>query len=308
MHRRDSEPSQTLIDVVGDIRSNLSRYYVYILRKPDGRPFYVGVGRSRDKDHQRVQDHGMLARGKDRSWKSIVIRSIWNAGGQVHYGIDGWHDSEAEVFAREVELIESIGRKDLGVGPLVNGNAGGTGQFRPSAEIRAKISATKKAAIAADPEARARASARTKEVMRRPGVRERLSAAAKLQFSKPGAGAAVSAQNHRRFSDPAAREAAASRARKRNSTAEAKAAFAERMSGLRPAALLKSAEVRRADPTWPLRMSVIKKKQAAEKAEFRARVIATATALGVARNKLPVNRAALSIWVGVGQQYGVAAQ
>src|SRR5690349_1278384 len=54
------------------------RFYVYILSRPDGRPFYVGKGSGR-----RIFDHDSEARSGHQCHKCNVIRKIWQQGGQV---------------------------------------------------------------------------------------------------------------------------------------------------------------------------------------------------------------------------------
>jgi hypothetical protein len=116
--------------VVGDVTAckNFLRgrtcHYVYVLRRPDGRPFYVGKGVG-----DRVFQHENEARHPN-GWRSNahklnVIRSIWRDGGSVVYEIDFVHDdSEAAAFDREAELIFLLKRLHEG-GPLTNRDPGG---------------------------------------------------------------------------------------------------------------------------------------------------------------------------------------
>src|SRR5690242_9527661 len=59
-------------------------FYVYILRRPDGRPFYVGKGIG-----DRVFAHENEARHpndwRSNAYKLNVIRSIWRSGNPVTY-------------------------------------------------------------------------------------------------------------------------------------------------------------------------------------------------------------------------------
>lgn len=300
---------RSLAECVAEVNAREEdEYYVYVLLRPSGEPFYVGCGRVKRSSQQRIQDHEMEARKRGaKGHKTNVIRSIWNVSQTVRYSIESWHQSPEAMFAREVELIRSIGRRDLLLGPLTNGNDGGTGQLNPSADIRARIGDTKRLAYQKNPDARAKASERAREIMSRPGVREKLRMAALRQFSEPGAGDAVRMQNLRRFADPAQRLAAAARARKQMESPEARAAFSERINKNREANLQRSVEARRADPTFKDRMSEVKKRQAREKEEFRSRVIAAARDLGIPRTNLPANRAALARWRYVGLQLGVVS-
>lgn len=296
----------SLAEIKRVIEGHPASYYVYLLARPSGQPFYVGCGRIRRESRERIQGHDWLARTRDNSWKSKVILWIWKSGGEVQYRVVGWFNTEASMFACEKSEIRRLGRRDLGLGPLVNGNDGGTGQLNPSVEIREKISQTKRRQFSADPQAALRASLRSKTAMARPEVREKLRRAALKQFSVPGASLAVTRQNLRRFSDPEQRLAAAERARKQMQNAERRALFLKGVNKDREANLRRSIEVCRADPTFRGRMSIIKKAQAVEKAEFRSRIIAAAIALGVNRQDLPANRAPMQVWVEMASRFGVS--
>lgn len=86
-------------------------YNVYIDFKPDGVPFYVGIGND--------------ARVK------CVVRNTWHT--QIRRKYPGWQRKVVEVADRksceefESFLIAEIGRRDLGLGTLVNLTDGGEG-------------------------------------------------------------------------------------------------------------------------------------------------------------------------------------
>ena len=97
-------------------------HYVYVLRLPDGRPsfggigtpFYVGIGQG-----ARLFSHEEEARDPLRSSAKVeAIRSIWAGGGEVVRTIDSVHS--VEPWHREEELIAAIGRLAEGTGPLTN--------------------------------------------------------------------------------------------------------------------------------------------------------------------------------------------
>jgi len=98
-------------------------HYVYILRRPDGRPFYVGKGYG-----PRVFQHENEARHPNNrlsnSYKLNVIRSIWRSGLKPTYEIDLITSSPDEAYEREAALIALFRRLHEG-GPLTNLAAGG---------------------------------------------------------------------------------------------------------------------------------------------------------------------------------------
>lgn len=172
--------------IVAEIRASKKPYYVYVLSRPDGTPFYAGMGSG-----LRVLRHEGYARATDQKTHLLnTIRKIWVAGGKVGRRIESWHDSRAEAAKREVELIAIIGRRDLGTGPLVNQTTGGDGGRKLGPAARKARSEWMKKRIQEDPSLRERlgevrrrfnqenplleaahAAARV-EAVRRPEVRE----------------------------------------------------------------------------------------------------------------------------------------
>lgn len=98
-------------------------FYTYILRRPDGRPFYIGKGiGDRVFAHENEARHANDRRSN--AYKLNVIRSIWKAGDAVSYEIDFLSHDENSVHTRETRLISSFKRLHEG-GPLTNLAAGG---------------------------------------------------------------------------------------------------------------------------------------------------------------------------------------
>lgn len=93
-------------------------FYVYVLCRPDGRPFYVGKGSG-----TRYLDHEGEARIGHKCHKCNTIRKIWQAGGQVVYLTKLTTESEQEAYDEEKRLIALYGRKNL-----TNATDGGEGQ------------------------------------------------------------------------------------------------------------------------------------------------------------------------------------
>lgn len=145
------------LDLLSEIRESHLDFYVYILSRPDGSPFYVGMGRD-----LRVFVHERQARWKtNKNHRLATIRAIWNAGGEVGTRIESWHATADDAKRREKELMLAIGRRDLGTGPLTNQTAGGDGCPNLGPESVEKM----------------RTNARTAAA--RPGHRERISASLK---------------------------------------------------------------------------------------------------------------------------------
>lgn len=107
-------------------------FYVYILYRPDGRPFYVGKGQGK-----RIHSHEQFARMGYKARRYGIIRKIWREGGQViKQKVFETYD-ENKAFAMERYLIASIGRENL-----TNETDGGDGNygFMMSAEQRVRLS------------------------------------------------------------------------------------------------------------------------------------------------------------------------
>jgi hypothetical protein len=119
------------------LRKANAKFYVYLLFRPNGVPFYVGKGIGR-----RVFNHEAEARNtSNKTHKLNVIRAIIKSGGTIGYSIPRVFDDEAEAHAYEVELINTFGRHDLKRGPLTNQTDGGEGVIGLSDETRLKKAA-----------------------------------------------------------------------------------------------------------------------------------------------------------------------
>lgn len=114
------------------IVQEVATFYVYILARPNGVPFYVGKGCGR-----------RWACGGN-AWAKRVARKIKASGGDVKIMLFQ-AGSEKEAFRKEMALVAAYGRADLGTGVLCNLTNGGEGSSgaKMSDEWRAKISAAK---------------------------------------------------------------------------------------------------------------------------------------------------------------------
>ncbi len=120
---------RSLDSCLDEVQPRKGDFYVYVLHRPCGEPFYVGCGkvRPRGRRNQRIAFHEEDAKSASTSHKCNVIRKIWADGGSVGYSIAAWLSSEPEMFAKEIELIALLGRSDKGLGPLTNWSDGGDG-------------------------------------------------------------------------------------------------------------------------------------------------------------------------------------
>jgi len=117
-----------------------SGHYVYILRRSDGRPFYVGKGVG-----DRVFHHENEARHpndwRSNAYKLNVIRAIWKSSLSAQYEIDCIGVDEVRAYSREAELIAAFRRLHEG-GPLTNLAPGGGTIGGVAPESKEKHSAT----------------------------------------------------------------------------------------------------------------------------------------------------------------------
>jgi uncharacterized protein len=124
-----------------------SDFYIYIYIDPrTDTVFYVGKGRL-----ERVNRHIMQARdysNSSYSKKPIVtyIRELWDQNLEPVIQMYAENLTEEESFKIETKLIRDIGRKDLGLGPLLNITDGGVGtvHHKHTEETKKKMSEAKR--------------------------------------------------------------------------------------------------------------------------------------------------------------------
>lgn len=87
------------------------------IRLDTNEPFYIGIGSDEDGKHERSR----ASWGRNKIWKRIVNK--------VSYRVDIIQDNLTwdEACTKEIEFIKLYGRRDLGLGPLVNLTDGGDG-------------------------------------------------------------------------------------------------------------------------------------------------------------------------------------
>lgn len=159
------------------------RFYVYVLARPDGRPFYVGKGKG-----SRIYQHDSEARSGHRCPKCNTIRKIWRAGGEVQRYIVFQTDDEQEAFDREREYIALYGRANLcnltdgGDGYTTADNAWSTPERRESMLARKKDPAYREKLRNASVMAGEQISERGKQLWKDPAYRQRMEAVHKSTF------------------------------------------------------------------------------------------------------------------------------
>ena len=110
-------------------------YYIYLhIRKDNGVVFYVGKG----TDEGNLIFERSKATERNKWWKNTTNKT------EYEIKIVNTFDSEDKAFQKEKELIKKYGRKDLGLGTLVNLTDGGEGMENPSQETRMKLSESHK--------------------------------------------------------------------------------------------------------------------------------------------------------------------
>ncbi len=173
----------------------MSIYYVYFHLKPDGEVFYVGMG------------HGKRARSRtsrSKFWKAVAKKH----GFSVVIAEDGLDITTA--FAREIFHIARIGRRDLGLGPLVNHTDGGDGLVNPSFATREKMRLAWANLTEAERAVRCEASRKS---LQAPEVRKAISDGIKKHYEEPGAREAQSEVCKEAWNDPDRRAALSTRSK-----------------------------------------------------------------------------------------------
>ncbi len=133
-----------------EIKANKREFYVYLLKKQDGIPFYVGKGNCKGF---RIGDHiNEAIKTKRRNYKLNVIRSLLKRGEQIDYEVVLFTKDEKIAFGKEIGLIALYGRRDNKTGILTNMTDGGDGTSGRivSIEEREKISKLHKGKVVSD--------------------------------------------------------------------------------------------------------------------------------------------------------------
>ena len=191
--------------------SSIPRFYVYVLARPNDKPFYVGKGRGK-----RVYDHEAEARRGHRCHKCNVIRKIWRKGGEVRRYAVFATDDEQEAYDYEIQMIALYGRDTL-----VNRTNGGDGA-RGMRVVRSQQHRERQrvAQVARFQDAAVREQLRQSSIRYRqtPEAKEQIRQHNIRRWSDPEQHERLRQQNKRRWSDPQQRAQLA----ERNRTPEAR--------------------------------------------------------------------------------------
>jgi hypothetical protein len=109
-------------------------FYVYMLSRPNGSPFYIGKGQK-----NRIFQHEKEAQTQALSYKLNIIRKIDQSHEEIDYQILDFFANEEDCFQKEIDEILRLGRYDLKTGPLANLTDGGEGASGISEETKRKI-------------------------------------------------------------------------------------------------------------------------------------------------------------------------
>lgn len=117
------------------LRAHPGKFYVYLLCRPDGRPFYVGKGSNRrvfEHEAEALRNHPI---GESNPFKCNVIRKILREGGTIRYRIDAVYDPGAQMRCLEREATLILEYRRLHEGGILTNLAGGLGSMSGPAPL-----------------------------------------------------------------------------------------------------------------------------------------------------------------------------
>lgn len=122
------------------------KYYVYMLLRPNGEPFYVGKGRDERIGDHRQEAKSLRSKPGRKSIKVRVIHKLWKEGKDFKEKIVFSNLKEQLAFDLEMKLISVFGRINCGTGCLANMTDGGEGTsgLIHTEEVRKRISEANK--------------------------------------------------------------------------------------------------------------------------------------------------------------------
>lgn len=188
----------------------------YYLFHPDdlSTPVYVGVGsKERGENHWKEYRHRRVKnKAKDAFYRDLDVqgrRPVWSPVASF--------ETLEEALAWEVSEISRIGRKDLGLGPLLNRTNGGDNRGRVfDSERREQL----RAAVWENPEVCKRISEKNKLIHNTPALRETHRRNTEIQMSDPAARKRLSESAKKMWADPDTRKRMLDGLRKAGQTEE----------------------------------------------------------------------------------------
>lgn len=115
------------------LKGRPGRFYVYVLCRPDGRPFYVGKGINRrafEHELEALRNHPL---GESNPIKCNVIRKIVRDGVAITYRIDSFYEQDQEIRCLEREAALILEHRRLHEGGILTNLAGGLGNMSGAA-------------------------------------------------------------------------------------------------------------------------------------------------------------------------------
>lgn len=109
------------------LRAHTGKFYVYILSRPNGRPFYVGKGmngRAFEHEAEARRNHPV---GESNPFKCNVMRKIIRDGAAILYEIDSFYEQDQQALCLEREAMLISKHKRLHEGGVLTNLAGGLG-------------------------------------------------------------------------------------------------------------------------------------------------------------------------------------
>lgn len=272
----------TADEVMALIRATDKPFYVYVLHRENGVPFYVGKGAN-----ERILHHAWEARKGRQAEKHRIIRKLWKSGEDIEYRIVSFHDDEREAYEIEATLVSVYGRRDTKSGSLANRANGGAGPsgFVITHELRQLRSENQKRRWQ-DPEFRA---AQLKKLAARwadPEFKAQMVAHRRTEKAR-----AAAADKQRQFAAQNVESTQASIAHARKHIDSKKAAAALWGNPEKRAAVIAAMQ----DPEFRAKRSVNMSRRWARQREIEARCVELMRVRGVSI-PFPHRRAAIAVW------------
>lgn len=178
--------------IKAELKASCWRFYVYVLLRPEGDPFYIGC--SGAAASCRLFDHESYARSGEQSLRSSIIRKIWSEGGCVGYRTRWTPEAREAMRQKALERYRNDPSLRLKIGAAQEGRW--TKEERQKQAERAKLGILRPdvreknvrivKAIFADPvRLAAHADAAKRRAAQRPEIKKSLSVAQTENWKDP---------------------------------------------------------------------------------------------------------------------------